>query len=290
MTIAEALERFLVQLEADGRSSHTVGQYRRHVVRFAQWAALEAPGREEVAALDHVAIARFLASPWAKERAVGGQKKASSVNALRSSLRIFCAYLHQAGYLGQDPGRLVRRALCAVGPPKGLAAEEQERLLAVMAGAVGPEATRDHALFHLLLATGVRLSAALGLNVEDLDLAAGEITIRTKGDRTERVFLGEAIREHLRSYIGDQASGPLFQARGDGVCRRHVQRRLSEWARKAGIKRPVSPHALRHTFAMGLYQKTGDILVVKEALHHRSIGSTLVYAQATAERVRDAIR
>src|SRR5438093_6153642 len=236
MMILEALERFLVQLEADGRSPHTVGQYRRHVVRFAQWAALEAPGREEVAALDHEAIARFLASPWAKERALGGQKKASSVNALRTSVRFFCAYLHQAGHLAENPGRLVRRALCAVGPPKGLAVEEQDRLLAVMAGTPGPETARDHALFHLLLATGVRLSAALGLNVEDLDLAGGEFTIRTKGNRSERVFLGEAIQGHLRRYVGDRTSGPLFLARGGRVYRRHVQRRLSEWARKADIK------------------------------------------------------
>lgn len=70
---------------------------------------------------------------------------------------------------------------------------------------------------------------------------------------------------------------------------RHVQRRFIGWLQRAGITRRASPHTLRHTFATNLYQKTGDILLVKDALHHRSITSTLVYARTDEARVRDAI-
>lgn len=289
MVIADALERFLVQLQADGRSRHTIGQYRRHVAALTRW--LAASGHPaEVAALDHETVAGFLASAAARSRPDGAGKKATSVNALRTSLRVFCAYLHRAGYLAQDPGRLVKRALCAGGPPKALSPEEQERFLATLAAATGPEAERDHALFHLMIGSGIRLSAALGLDVEHLDLAAGEATIHTKGDRSERVFLGKEVCEHLRRYVGDRTTGPLFTAGGTRrVSNRHIQRRFGQWLEKAGIKRSLSPHSMRHRFALDLYGRTGDVLLVKEALHHRSIASTMVYARATAEQVKAAL-
>ncbi len=294
MTISQALDRFLIQLEADGRSPHTIGQYRRHVATLARWMAQVGTCGEEVDALDHEAIARFLASQAAKARPDGTAKKATSVNGLRSSLRVFTAYLHRAGYLAQDPGRLIKRAQTSSGPPKALSAEERDRLLLVLRAGMGEEAARDHALIHLMLGTGIRLSAALGLDIENVDLKAGELTIRTKGDRTERVYLPKAINEHLARFIGERTTGPVFTARGRRVSThrvsvRHVQRRFGEWLRTAGITRRISPHALRHSFAMGLYQRTGDILLVKAALHHQSIASTMVYARASQENLRAAL-
>jgi len=159
---------------------------------------------------------------------------------------------------------------------------ERDRLLRALARGRGPEARRDHALFHLLLATGVRLGSALGLDAEDLDLWGGEIRLRHfKGGREERVFLGVAIRAHLRRFLAGRDAGPLFVGRsGTRISARHVQRQLAQWLAKAGIERHVSPHALRHTFAMAVYRKSGDIHLVQRALRHRSIASTLVYARA----------
>ena len=68
-----------------------------------------------------------------------------------------------------------------------------------------------------------------------------------------------------------------------------MHRRRSRWLEKAGIKRPASPHSLRQSFATDLYQRTGDVLLVKEALHHRSITSTLVYARVDEERSKRAM-
>ena len=96
MTIEDALDRFLVQLQAEGRSRHTVGQYRRHVAALTRW--LAASGHPaEVDALDHETVAGFLAAPAARSRPDGAGKKATSVNAMRTSLRVFCSYLHRAG-------------------------------------------------------------------------------------------------------------------------------------------------------------------------------------------------
>jgi site-specific recombinase XerD len=154
--IEDALERFLLQLEADGRSPHTTGQYARHVRTLARWARDVGHGGD-VAAVSHEDVARFLASPQARDSARGGAKRATTVNALRGSLRGFFRYLHEAGHVPQDPTRLVRRALCGRPPPKTLSEPEQERLLFTLANADGPEGQRDSAMFHLMLATGLRV-------------------------------------------------------------------------------------------------------------------------------------
>ena len=139
------------------------------------------------------------------------------MNALRSRLRGFFGYLHQAGHLPEDPSRLIRPALCGEAPPRALSEASQERLLTALAAAEGETAARDHALFHLLLGTGIRLGSALALQVEDLDLVAGEMRLRiVKGGRVERVFLPPAVGEHLRGFLAGRASGPVF-ARADGL-------------------------------------------------------------------------
>jgi integrase/recombinase XerC len=288
MRIEEALHRFLVQLEADGRSAHTIGQYRRHVKVFDAWT--ESIGARAIEQVTHEHVARFLSSPAARSKPDGGAKKATSTNALRTSLKVFFAFVHGAGYSATNAGRLIRRAITSGGPPRTLAEDDQQRLLETLAKAEGYEAVRDHAMFALMLRTGIRVGSVVGLDVGDVDLAAAEVTLRCKGDRIERVFLGKEIADHLRRWIGDRRDGPLFPTRdGRRLTSRQVARRLAGWLEAAGITRRASPHTLRHSFATALYRKTGDILLVREALRHRSIASTLVYARVDGERLRRAL-
>ena len=286
MDIEHALDRFVEQLEADGRSGHTVRQYKRHVHALARWATTAGlPGEvEDLRAED---VARFLVSPSARTRPDGGPKKATSANTLRTSLRCFFAFLHDAGHVPTNPARLVRRARCAPPPPRPIPETDLRMLLSTIEKADGPEAKRDHMLFHLLSASGLRLGSAMGLEVEDVDLERGELWIKTaKGDRPDTVLLGAGIRQHLARFLAGRTSGPLFaDRRGRRLGHRHVQRRFREWLAKAGIKRPATIHGLRHGFATRLYAKTGDVLLVKEALRHRSIMSTMRYLAANRQRV-----
>ena len=105
MRIEAALERFLVQLQADGRSIHTRKQYQRHIRLLARWARDVGPRGDELETLGHEDLARFLASPAATGRVGGGEKLATSANCLRSSLKGFFGYLHRAGYIPHDPSR-----------------------------------------------------------------------------------------------------------------------------------------------------------------------------------------
>ena len=124
MLIEDALSKFLTQLQADGRSHHTISQYQRHIRLFARWWADDGRCGEEVNAIGHEDVARFLAATVARTRPDGGVKKASSMNAFRSSLKGFFSYLHQAGYIPLDPGRLIRRAICGTPLPQALTEDE----------------------------------------------------------------------------------------------------------------------------------------------------------------------
>ena len=290
MRIEDGLGKFLLQLEADGRSPHTIAQYRRHVRLLARWAA-DVGHTGDLREISPEDIARFLGSPVARTRPDGGGKRATTVNVLRSSLKGFFGYLDRAGYLTQDPTRLLRRALAGSGPPTTLSDDEERRLLLALACARGPEGRRDSAMFHLMLAAGLRVGSVVALDVDDLDLERGEVFLRTmKGDQPERVFLSGAIRDHLRRYVADRRARVLFPGQGGRrLTTRHVHRRFSGWLAEAGIRRRLSPHSLRHSFASKLYRKTGDILLVRDALRHRSLASTLVYARTDEERLRRAL-
>lgn len=290
MQIDEALARYLVQLEANGRSPHTIGQYRRHVRSFSRWAS-EVGHSGRVGEVGHEDVARFLSSEEALQCPDGRAKKASSTNALRTSLRTFFRFVRTAGYAETNPARLLRLARCQGPPPRSLSENERLRLMSALEQARGPAADRDHALIHLLLATGIRIGSCLALDVADVDLEAGELLLRaTKGGGQERVFLGQAIQAQLRRHLENLRPGPLFRGtRGGRLSTRHVQRRLAFWLERAGIGRALSLHSLRHTFAMDLYQRTRDVFLVKEALGHKSIVSTLVYVRSDRERLQEVV-
>lgn len=282
MKLQDALGRYLVQLEADGRSLHTRRQYSRHVTAFANWLR----PRDDVTAVTSEDVAAFLASPAARRRPDGGLRKASTMNQHRGSLRGFFRYLHGAGILPENPARLVRRALYGPPVPRALSDLEQERLLGVLAEA--PE--RDRVLFTLMLRVGLRVGSAVGLDVEDVDLDRCVLRLRgAKGDRHEEAVIPRAVCEHLRRLVHGQDSGPLFHGPGgQRLSTRHVQRRFARYAVAAGLA-TTSTHSLRHSFAMRIYQRTGDLGLTQRALRHRSIVSTVVYTSVPGTRLREAL-
>ena len=288
--LLDALERFLTQAVADGRSMHTRGQYERFVRLLAAWARDEGLSLD-LDDLDHQALARFLGSPCVRQSGRGTPRKASSANAIRSCLRTFFAHCRGAGYCASDAARLLRRARTGSRVPRGLSPEQCAALLSVLSTADGNEARRDRLLFQLLLGAGLRLGEALGLNVDDVDLAEGRLALRqVKGGGEGEAFVPGALRSELAALVGTRTSGPLFQARGgQRVSGRHVERRFAEFLAKAGVRGTFSPHSLRHSFALELYRRTRDIALVQAALRHANITSTMVYARADQRSVREAI-
>jgi len=273
MKISDALEMFLLHLDANGRSPHTRAQYTRHVRML-----IDVVGDAKIETIDHVTIARFLTSPAVRERRGGGPRKATSANGLRSSLRVFFGWCHAAGYAPRNAAALVQRARCGAVLGRILTPDEQIRLEAALAGAVGAEGERDRMMVAILLGCGLRVGSLVGLEAGDVRDGVIEVR-RAKNDAPVRVFAPRALRPALDAYLAGR-SGRLFP-----VTSRHVARRLRHWCEVAGIP-PASPHALRRTFGTRLYRVCGDVLVVQRGLGHRSLGSTLAYVSGVEQRLR----
>jgi len=286
MRINEALERYIIQLEADGRSPHTIGQVKRHLRLLAT-----SVGAVEIEDLRHEDIAKFLASDVVVKRADGAPRKPTSSNAIRSSLKTFFAFLHAAGYARTHVGRLIRRARCPSPRPHAVSEQDCERLLAALETAATPSEHRDRALLMTMLAVGLRVGSAVHLDVRDVDLAAAELRLRRmKNGDEDTIFLPPKIIVMLRSYLGGRTAGPLFPASHGGcMTTRTVHRRLTFWAERAQIHHQIGSHALRHSFALAIYNATHDVLVVGRALCHRSVASTAVYARPSDDAVRAAV-
>ncbi|MCA8948429.1 MAG: tyrosine-type recombinase/integrase [Planctomycetes bacterium] len=287
MHLQAAFQAFLLQIEADGRSPHTIGQYRRHGAALVTWLATRQV--KVVAALTPELLAQFFADGAAKMSCRGGPKKAVSLNAMRTSIRCFCGHLHESGLVASNPARLLRRARCAPPPPKALRPDEIERLRRALAKATKPEALRDRMLIELLLGAGIRVGSALALDVEDVDLAHGELALRsTKGDRPTTAVLPADIVKQLRGFLAGRTTGPVFVAGDRRLSTRHAQRRLSQWFAASRIA-GRSTHSLRHSFAADLLARTGDLRLVQAALNHASIVSTTIYTAVDRARLRDVL-
>ncbi|MBK8977650.1 MAG: tyrosine-type recombinase/integrase [Planctomycetes bacterium] len=288
MYVQAALQEFLLQLEADGRSAHTIGQYRRHGAAFADWPSTTAE-TTDITAITPELVAHFFADSGTRTSCHGTAKKATSLNAMRTSIRCLFGHLHDAGLIPTNPARLLRRARCAPPPPRGLREDEQRRLRAVLAAAEGPEAARDSMLVELLLRSGVRIGSALALDIEDVDFEHRELNIRsTKNDRPCGALLPKDLAAQLRRFLDGRDSGPLFLTHGRRISTRHAQRRISTWLSKAGIA-GRSAHSFRHTFATRIYAATGDLQLTQQALTHASITSTAIYATLDRARLRAAV-
>ncbi len=161
-------------------------------------------------------------------------------------------------------------------------------------------ALRDRALLELLYAAGLRISEALRLDGDDLDLAGGSVRVIGKGDRERVVPVGDVAVDWLARYLdagrpalaaADRShgarGGPVFLSdRGRRLGRNHAWTLVKRSAAAAGLGSGVSPHTLRHSFATHLLEGGADLRVVQELLGHASISTTQIYTHLTGERIR----
>jgi len=300
MNITNATDRFTRQLAANGRSAHTQAAYRRDLEALARWLKVPSSGKGGKPDLGKITpdlLARFLTSDAVLLTRLGAPRSPMSVNRTKSALRSFFAFCVESGWIRENPARLIRSSPATPKEPTTLTEGEIERLRSVLGKRSGPVAGRDRLAFEILLGTGIRLGSLVSLNVGDIDLKQGTLHIKAKGGRQERVFLNPVLVRMLGRFLREvapQGNGapdvPLIRSvHGKRLGARQVQLRFAKWCREAGIDRPVSVHSLRHTFATGLYHKTGDLHLVQRALGHRQITTTEVYARVSDDRVRRAV-
>jgi integrase/recombinase XerD len=276
-----------------GLAANTVLSYRRDLRRYA--AFLAARGHTDFATVSEPDVADFLV--WLRtgdgqHPPLGAGSAARAVVAVRGFHR-FC---QREGRTGGDPAREVHPPASPRRLPKAISVEEVESLLAA-ASDPGSRGLRDHALLELLYSTGARISEAVGLDVDDLDLPGGAVRLRGKGGKERVVPVGSFARKAVDAYLvrarpelaarGKGTPALFLNARGGRFSRQSAWTVLRSAAERAGVTADVSPHTLRHSFATHLLDGGADVRVVQELLGHASVTTTQVYTLVTVDRLRE---
>lgn len=288
MTIPKAIEEFLAGLEAEGRSPHTLGAYRRDLAVFAAFAK-QARVRN-VGAVTPQLLQRFIAHRSVTHDARGRGRASASINRYRVALKALYAFLERRWLVPRNPTSILRCQRHRGLPPVVLTEREVGQVLAFAYR--GPTATRDHALVSFMLLTGCRLAETAALDHAGIDLVARVVILRTtKGGDPDRVMLSPRLARILAAHIGKDAKpdAPLFRAHGRRLSTRQIQRIVTARIAEAGIDKPITAHSLRHSFATRLYNQTGDIRLVQQALRHAHVTTTELYAQVDPLRWRQAV-
>jgi integrase/recombinase XerC len=285
MTLRTATARFLTQLEADGKSPLTISVYRRELHRFGRWLG----PNTDVRRVRPDDLARYLTEPSLLVTPAGTKRNARTMNRTRTVLRLLFGYLTLSGTLRLDPSRLLRNARTDRPLPSPMTVAVERRFVRTLDRNLRcREGRRDQALFSLLLRSGMRLAAALALDVADLDLRTGTARSVGKHAHVQDVVLPKDLTRLLRRHLVEEGirEGALFRSNRGRLSPRQAQYRFKALLATAGIERALTVHSLRHTFATRLRERTGDLRIVQAALGHRHLGTTEAYVSASEADVR----
>jgi integrase/recombinase XerC len=302
ISLARAIDGFASYLADERRfSPRTVTAYRADLDRFADfWErefANEPAGRTPLSKIDTLAVRSYLASLHR------GRLANRSIARHLSTLRSFFRWACREERLRKNPAKGVPSPRVPRTLPRALTLADTEGLLDADPEGSFPE--RDRALFELLYATGLRVSEAAGLDLEDVDFSSRLARVVGKGSKERIVPFGEEAGEALEEYLPARAARrredddhagrsdgePLFvNARGGRLTTRSMARLLKQRLRAAGLPAEISPHALRHTFATHLLQAGADLRAIQELLGHASLSTTQKYTHLDAARLVDVYR
>lgn len=267
-----AVESFLEHLRVERQvSAHTLDAYRRDLTALVQWAQ-----GQEIVDLEGLQADQLRAFIAAGHRAGLAPK---SLQRRLSACRSFYSWLLKHGRIPASPAAGLRAPKAPRKLPKVLDADEATQLVEVPTDA--PLGLRDRALLELFYSSGLRLSELCALRWQDLDLAAGLVTVLGKGRKQRIVPVGRHARQALQAWREDRPapnSAQVFPGRGGApISQRAVQLRIKQLAQRQGLFKHVHPHMLRHSFASHILESSGDLRGVQELLGHADIATTQVY-------------
>ena len=217
-----------------------------------------------------------------------------SVGRALSSVRSFFNYLLKKRAVKQNPAAISKAPKHRARLPGVIDADQAAKLFDFEAKT--PIEKRDKAIAELFYSSGLRLSELTGINLSDLDLASGFVTVLGKSSKTRQVPIGRHCVKALTLWLDlrppAEPSDPLFTGRGNArISRRCVQQRLKQLAVRQLGSNTLHPHMLRHSFASHLLESSGDLRAVQEMLGHSDISTTQIYTHLDFQhlaRVYDA--
>ncbi len=279
------IDQFINHLRVErGLSDNTIQSYSRDLIRFFQFLGNRNLSPHLVTQDDIVEYISTLA----------GVLSARSAARNISALKMFFRFLVSDGKLKSSPARLLGTPKLGHRLPEVLSPGEVELLLSK------PDVSRhlgqrDKAMLEVLYATGLRVSELVGLNISNINLEAGFVRTIGKGSKERMVPMGAKAMEALKDYLTDgrvvllknKSSPSLFlNARGRHMTRQGFWKIIKQYGVVTGIKKEITPHILRHSFASHLLERGADLRSVQVMLGHADISTTQIYTHITRERLK----
>jgi integrase/recombinase XerD len=267
-----------------GLSTNTVESYSHDLTRFFEFLEkrnVPSPSASQVDLMDYVS-------------SLAGRLSTRSIARNLSAVKMFYRFLVSDGKIEGNPARLLSAPKLPRRLPHVLSTEEVERLLAQPDAPTG-RGKRDRAMLELLYATGLRVSELVNLKIANINLEAGYVRTVGKGSKERMVPVGtkalEALKEYLTqwraSFMKQRASSYLFlNPRGKPLTRQGFWKIIKRYGLVAGIRKEISPHSLRHSFASHLLEHGADLRSVQIMLGHSDISTTQIYTHVTRERLK----
>ena len=221
-------------------------------------------------------------------------KSAASVTRCLASLKSFYAYMIFAGNVKTNPAKGVAAVKVERKYPQILTNKEVELFLE-QPQCTDAKGYRDHAMLELLYATGIRVSELISLDVSDLNLAAGFIRCESKGKERIIPLYSTAIRA-LQDYVkeirpqliaGEEEEALFVNMSGERMSRQGFWKIIKYYKEKAQIEKEITPHTLRHSFAVHLLENGADIHAIQEMMGHADISSTQIYTHVVKKQLKD---
>ena len=283
----ELVDRFLDAIWMErGLSPNTLGAYRADLMTLARGLAEK---DKSIETADKADLLAFIAG-----RVEGGAKPRSTARQL-SSFRRFFRYIMREGMRDTDPTADIQMPRIGRSLPKSLTEEEVDSLLNAP-NTDEPLGHRDRAMLELLYATGLRVSELINLKQSQINFNQGVLRIVGKGDRERLIPLGDESQRWLRDFIDgprmeillERQTDYLFPTRrGDRMTRQAFWHIIKRYSDKAGVRKKLSPHSLRHAFATHLLNRGADLRVVQLLLGHSDLSTTQIYTHVARERLKD---
>ena len=283
LDLVRAYENYLVKVKQ--ASSNTVSSYMRDIRQFVQF--LEEYGNTDLTAVEQLHIQRYMTHLIEDGRS--GATQSRNV----ASLKNFFAYLVSAGFMDQSPVFDIQVEKREKKLPQILSGREIELLLSQPA-CIDAKSYRDKAMLETMYATGVRVTELLTLDVEDVNLEQG--IIKCSSDKKSRVIplypaalrsLSVYLKEHRMALVTDPAERALFvNIGGSRMSRQGFWKILKHYQSTARIEKEITPHTLRHSFAVHLLENGADLDSLQELMGHSDISSTQLYTHMVNNKLK----
>lgn len=265
-----------------GLSANSIESYANDLARLDSWADKNG---EDLLVLTRTDLREWLIDLSAEKLSENSKRR------LISAVRGFYKFLMFDGHIKNNPAEDLVAPQKGVYLPRFLNQSEIEMLLSV------PDTSteiglRDRAILELMYASGLRVSEAANVRINDIDLDGGILTTTGKGSKTRRVPVGASAIEWIRSYLAVrrrkeniEINNMFVNIAGSPIDRQVIYVSITQYAERCGLT-GVSPHTLRHSFATHLIQNNADIRSVQQMLGHADISTTQIYTHITSAHLK----